>query len=145
MWFVVLAATSLAVREAVPVTAKVGEPICSSLPLRAFTYDRTVPLDLRDSVKRIKDGIEIRAISFPSPRGGKATGLLFVPQHRLLGFRLPGIVMQHGMPGKAQYVSWVSANIAYHRAIVVALDAPFARRGGDPVQSRHRRAWTRYN
>jgi len=41
--------------------------------------------------------------------------------------------MQHGMPGKAEYVSWVSGNIAHHGAIVVALDAPFARRAGDPV------------
>ncbi|TLY50933.1 MAG: hypothetical protein E6K55_10815 [Gemmatimonadetes bacterium] len=49
------------------------------------------------------------------------------------GVRLPGLVMQHGMPGKAEYVSWVSGNIAHHGAIVVALDAPFARRAGDPV------------
>ena len=110
-----------------------GAQSCSSLPLATFSYDRALPLDLRDSVTRTQDGVEIHAISFASPRGGRATGLLFLPEQRLPEVRLPGIVMQHGMPGKAEYVSWVSGNIAHHGAIVVALDAPFARRAGDPV------------
>src|SRR4029077_7613588 len=50
------------------------------------------------------------------------------------GVRLPGLVMQHGMPGKAEYVSWVSGNIAHHGAIVAALDPAFARRTGAPVR-----------
>ena len=110
-----------------------GAQSCSSLPLATFTYDRALPLDLRDSIAKTQDGVEIRAISFASPRGGRATGLLFLPEQRPPGVRLPGLVMQHGMPGKAEYVSWVSGNIAHHGAIVVALDAPFARRAGDPV------------
>jgi hypothetical protein len=133
-WLAVLAATALAVSGLTHAVAQGSGSPCASLPLSVFAYDRRLPLDLRDSVTRVQDGVEIHAISFASPRGGRATGLMFVPQHHLPGVELPGIVMQHGMPGKAEYVSWVSANIAYHGAIVVALDAPFARRGGDPVQ-----------
>jgi len=133
-WFAVLVATALAVSEVTQAVAQGTRPHCESPPLGAFAYDRSLSLDLRDSLAKIQDGVEIHAISFASPRGGRATGLMFVPQHRAPGIKLPGVVMQHGMPGKAEYVSWVSANIAYHGAVVVALDAPFARRGGDPVQ-----------
>ena len=133
-WFAVLAAAFLGVSEVTRATAQGGEPVCAALPVSTFAYDRGLSLDLRDSVRRVQEGVEIHAISFASPRGGRASGLMFVPQRRASGVKLPGIVMQHGMPGKAEYVSWVSANIAYHGAIVVALDAPFARRGGDPVQ-----------
>ncbi|HEV2749977.1 MAG TPA: hypothetical protein VGV12_05570 [Gemmatimonadales bacterium] len=59
---------------------------------------------------------------------------MFVPTHLADGAKAPGIVMQHGMPGKAEYVSWVSGNIAHHGAVVIAPDAPFARRSGAPVQ-----------
>jgi len=129
----VLIVVSLAAFSMPRAAAQVATHSCSSLPLATFSYDRALPLDVRDSVAKTQDGVEIHAISFASPRGGRATGLLFIPEHRLPGVWLPGLVMQHGMPGKAEYVSWVSGNIAHHDAIVVALDAPFARRTGDPV------------
>src|SRR5207245_6126715 len=88
----------------------------------------------RYSFSTIQDSFQIHHSSITSPRGGRPTGLLFVPQHRVPPVPLPGIVMRHGMPGKAEDVSWVSANITYHGAIVVALDAPFARREGTAVQ-----------
>src|SRR4029077_2565746 len=59
-----------------------GAQSCSSLPLATFSYDRALPLDLRDSVTRTQDRVEIHAISFASPRGGRATGLLFLPEQR---------------------------------------------------------------
>ena len=130
----VLIVVSLATFGIARATVQVVAHSCSSLPLTTFSYDRALPLDLRDSAAKTQDGVEIHAISFASPRGGRATGLLFVPEQRPPGVRLPGLVMQHGMPGKAEYVSWVSGNIAHHGAIVVALDAPFARRRGDPVR-----------
>jgi len=130
----VLIVVSLAAFGIARSVAQVGAHTCSSLPLATFAYDRALPLDLRDSTAKTQDGVEIHEISFASPRGGRATGLLFVPEQRPPGVKLPGLVMQHGMPGKAEYVSWVSGNIAYHGAIVVALDAPFARRTGDPVR-----------
>jgi len=130
----VLIVVSLAAFGIARRAAQVGALTCPSLPLVTFSYDRALPLDLRDSTAKTQDGVEIHAISFASPRGGRATGLLFVPEQRPPGVRLPGLVMQHGMPGKAEYVSWVSGNIAHHGAIVVALDAPFARRTGDPVR-----------
>src|SRR5690349_5991180 len=110
----VLIVVSLAAFSTPRATAQVATHSCSSLPLATFSYDRALPLDVSDSVAKTQDGVEIHAISFASPRGGRATGLLFIPGHRLPGVQLPGLVMQHGMPGKAEYVSWVSGNIAYH-------------------------------
>jgi uncharacterized protein len=107
---------------------------CRSLPLQTFAYERSAPLDLRDSIMRVEDGVEVHAVSFASPRGGRATGLLFVPARLVEGGTVPGVVMQHGLPGKAEFVSWVSGNIARHGAIVIALDAPFARRSGPPME-----------
>lgn len=34
-----------------------------------FDYDARLPLDLRDSLWQTQEGIEIRAISFASPKG----------------------------------------------------------------------------
>lgn len=107
---------------------------CSLLPLQTFAYEPAAPLDLRDSIMRVEDGVEVHALSFASPRGGRATALMFVPAHVVDGGTVPGIVMQHGLPGKAEFVSWVSGNIARHGAIVIALDAPFARRSGPPME-----------
>src|ERR1700751_3316449 len=96
-----LMAFSLPALGPAQVLAQAGARSCSSLPARTFSYDRALPLDLHDSLTRTQDGVEIHAISFASPRGGRATGLLFAPEGRVPGVRLPGLVMQHGMPGKA--------------------------------------------
>jgi uncharacterized protein len=101
-----------------------------SLDTGAFAYDRTLPVGLRDSLVRTEGGVEERVVSFDSPRGGRATGLLWVP---VRAGRLAGIVMQHGLPGRASDVAAEAVRIAARGAVVVALDAPFARRAGPVV------------
>jgi dienelactone hydrolase len=100
--------------------------------LATFDYDRTADyapaLELIDT----EQGVKIYELSFRSPRGtGRATGLLFVP-----GGAGPfaGLVLQHGMPGNAEQMAGGAVVLASHGAVVVALDAPFARRGGNPVR-----------
>lgn len=113
---------------AAPACAQAPAPVATSdaIAAGAFAYDRSAPLDLRDSLESVTDGVETHAISFASPRGGRATGLLHVPQR---GGRKPGIVFMHGAPGSARQSAGFGEGFARHGAVVVSVDAPFARRG----------------
>ena len=97
-----------------------------------FAYDASAPLDLRQSVESTNNGVETSAISFSSPDGGSVTGLLFDPVTRT-GPR-PGIVLMHGMPGTARQMAGQARLLASYGAVVIAIDAPFARRAGQPVR-----------
>jgi len=125
----VLAAPSVGAQSAAcPEKRDVGP-----VPLSAFSYDRRAPLDLRDSVAGRESGVAIHRISFASPKGGRATGLLFVPDDSLRGVsrNLAGLVLMHGAPGSAERMRGFAIPVARHGAVVVAIDAPFARRNPD--------------
>src|SRR5688500_16493825 len=77
-------------------------PACAQAPRSTdaiaagtFAYDRNAPLELRDSLESVENGVETHAISYASPKGGRVPGLLFVPQG---GGRKAGIVNMHGAP-----------------------------------------------
>ena len=97
-----------------------------------FAYDVTAPLNLKQTLESTANGVAVSAISFDSPDGGSATGMLFDPVNRS-GLR-PGIVLMHGLPGTARQMAGQGLGLAAHGAVVVAIDAPFARRGGPPVR-----------
>jgi hypothetical protein len=97
-----------------------------------FAYDVAAPLNLREVVESTSRGVEVRAISFGSPDGGSVAGLLFDPVTR--SSLRPGIVLMHGMPGNARVMAGQGQALAEHGAVVIAIDAPFARRGGQPVR-----------
>jgi dienelactone hydrolase len=97
-----------------------------------FAYEVSAPLNLQKTVESTKNGVEVSAISFSSPDGGSVTGLLFDPVTRS-GPR-PGIVLMHGMPGTARAMAGQGQGLAEHGAVVIAIDAPFARRVGPPVR-----------
>jgi len=97
-----------------------------------FAYDVDAPLNLQKSVESTNNGVEVSAISFSSPAGGSVTGLLFDPVTR--SSLRPGIVLMHGMPGSARSTASGAQLLAEHGAVVIAIDAPFARRGGPPVR-----------
>src|SRR5688572_18802310 len=90
------------------------------------------PLNLQQVVESTSNGVEVSAISFSSPDGGSVTGLLFDPVNRS-GLR-PGMVLMHGLPGNARQMAGVGQLLAEHGAVAIAIDAPFARRGGQPVR-----------
>ncbi|MBK7596277.1 MAG: hypothetical protein IPJ11_13815 [Gemmatimonadetes bacterium] len=107
----------------------------AALPHRGaspFANDRHAPLRVADSLWKQQDGVEIRAIRFDSPKGGRVTGLLFLPGN---GGRHPGILLGHGAPGDSRSERAVEMGVALARAgtVVLAIDAPFARRGDAPV------------
>jgi dienelactone hydrolase len=97
-----------------------------------FAYDAGAPLNLQKAVESTNNGVEVSAVSFGSPDGGPVTGLLFDPVGRS-GLR-PGIVLMHGMPGNARSMAGHAQQLARSGAVVIAIDAPFARRGGPPVR-----------
>lgn len=117
--------------------AALASPACAQAPRPAdaiaagtFAYDRNAPLELRDSLESVENGVETHAISFASPKGGRVTGLLHVPQG---GGRKAGIVNMHGAPGSARQVAAGSMGLARRGAVVISIDAPFARRNGDMI------------
>ena len=97
-----------------------------------FAYAVDAPLNLQKTVESTKNGVEVSAVSFSSPDGGSATGLLFDPVSR--SSLRPGIVLMHGMPGSARAMAGHGQGLAEHGAVVIAIDAPFARRTGPPVR-----------
>jgi dienelactone hydrolase len=119
----------LATALAAPACAQAPRP-ADAIAAGTFAYDRAAPLELRDSLESMTDGVETHAISYASPRGGRVTGLLFVPQG---GGRKAGIVNMHGAPGNARQTAAGAAALARRGAVVVSIDAPFARRPGDMV------------
>lgn len=100
--------------------------------LTTFGYDRAAAYDPVLQPIGTNQGVQIYALSFLSTRGtGRATGRLFVP-----GGPGPfaGMLLQHGMPGNAAQMAGTGVVLARHGAVVVALDAPFARRGGRTIR-----------
>jgi dienelactone hydrolase len=108
-----------------------AEPAPASA-LTAFAYDRAADYDPVLVPVGTNQGVAIHELSFRSPRGtDRATGLLFVPEG---AGPFAGLVLMHGLPGSAQQMTGSALQLARHGAVVVALDAPFARRGGSPVR-----------
>jgi hypothetical protein len=97
-----------------------------------FTYDADAPLNLQKTVESTNNGVEVNVISFDSPGAGRVTGLLFDPVTR--SSLRPGIVLMHGMPGNARSMQGYAQALAQYGAVVIAIDAPFARRGGEAVE-----------
>jgi uncharacterized protein len=100
--------------------------------LAEFAYDRAAAYDPVLKPLGTQPGVAIYQLGFDSPRGtGRATGRLFVPEG---AGPFAGLLLQHGLPGSAQQMTGEAVVLARHGAVVVALDAPFARRGGSPVR-----------
>ena len=98
-----------------------------------FDYDSRAPLRLESTLVRRDDGVDVHAISFDSPRGGRVTGKLFVPATPRPP-RFAGIVMAHGAPGSTANMDPRALFVARHGAVVIGIDAAFARRDpNDPL------------
>ena len=96
-----------------------------------FAYDVNAPLNLQKAVELTNNGVEVSTISFTSPDDGSVTGMLFDPVTR--SSLRPGIVLMHGMPGTARQMAGLGQLLAQYGAVAIAIDAPFARRSGQPI------------
>ncbi len=100
--------------------------------LTTFAYDREAAYDPEVHLLTTQGTVAIHQLSFLSPRGtDRATGRLFVPEG---GGPFAGILLMHGLPGSAVQMTTYGTLLARHGAVVVALDAPFARRGGEELR-----------
>ncbi len=107
-----------------------AEP-ADDLPLHLFAYDRNAPLAFQalEHVSPIPT-LQLYAVTFASPGGGSVTGWMAVPT---AAGPFAGIVLLHGLPGTAQgAMSSQGLDLATRGAVVLAIDAPWARRGGAP-------------
>jgi hypothetical protein len=95
-----------------------------------FGYDASAPLDVRESWREKSDGLTVRTITYKSPKGGRVPALVVEPAGK---GPFAGLIVQHGMPGTAERMRDVAEAYARLGAVVVAIDAPFARRAGAPV------------
>jgi uncharacterized protein len=98
-----------------------------------FAYDASAPLNLQKKVDSTSNGVAFNSISYDSPAGGSVPGIMYVPVGRS-GPR-PGVVVMHGSfgptaPAKgARLTQFEMAWYAQRGAVVIAIDAPYVRRG----------------
>jgi dienelactone hydrolase len=98
--------------------------------LQTFAYDRSAALDVQESPPSQVGPVNLSTISFISPGGGRVTGVLAVP---LAAGPHAGVVLLHGLPGTAQgAMNGEGLGLAARGAVVLAIDAPWVRRGGFP-------------
>jgi len=110
---------------------------CGSNSEAPFDYDGGATLDVRTGDKSaeiipdpLTSDVRVTSISYASPKGGRVPALLFAPTREAPH---AGLIVQHGMPGGKDDL-WLNAlELARLGAVVIAIDAPFARRDGEPV------------
>lgn len=102
--------------------------------LGLFAYDINAPLNLQKTVETTSGGLEVSGISYDSPAGGRVTGILVNPVNR--SSLRPGVIVMHGMPGSSRdtWLTDYAKTLAQYGAVVIAIDAPFARRNNSPMR-----------
>lgn len=100
------------------------------LPLELFAYDGNAPLGLLETPQSETATVSVSKVTYASPGGGQVTGLLAVPKS---AGPHAGVVLLHGLPGTAQgSMTSQGMTLAGLGAVVIAIDAPWVRRGGLP-------------
>jgi len=92
--------------------------------LALFAYDQQAPLEVQEVDRWQEQGITYIDLTYASPTGNRVPATLVLP-------RGPGpsagLVVQHGMPSNRQAMVWVAQAYAQMGAVVVMIDAPWAR------------------
>ena len=110
-----------------------GSP-ATQADLALFAYDVNAPLNLQKTVETTSGGLEFSGISYDSPAGGRVPGILVNPVTR--SSLRPGVIVMHGMPGSSRdtWLTDYAKTLAQYGAVVIAIDAPFARRNNAPMR-----------
>ena len=98
--------------------------------LALFDYDVDAPLNLVQTIDSAADGVQFSTISYTSPDGGSVPGILVEPLGRT--GPLPAIVIMHAAGYPATIMQGYAAQFAHGGAVVIAINAPYFRRGGTP-------------
>lgn len=105
-------------------------PSEAQLPLSVFSYDRAAPLAIELQPQPTQGTVAVYQVSFDSPGGGRVTGSLATPNAT---GRRPAVLLMHGLPGTAiEALNLMGIELAARGAVVLAIDAPWVRRGGLP-------------
>lgn len=99
--------------------------------LRLFEYDARAPIGLRIVSTRKAGTLKVQEITYASPKGGRVPATLIVPDG---AGPFAGILLMHGMPGTRAATLPEAETLARRGAVTLSIDAPFARRRGEPVQ-----------
>jgi dienelactone hydrolase len=92
--------------------------------IHLFDYDKLLPLDVVE-VERWEDGgVTFTDITYASPKGGRVPATIIEPPG---SGPFAGMIMQHGLPSNRQSVMRIGKIYAKFGAVVIAIDAPFAR------------------
>jgi cephalosporin-C deacetylase-like acetyl esterase len=95
-----------------------------------YGYARSAPLAFESTILPPRGAIRLSQVSYASPTGGRVTGQLALPTD---AGRRPAVVLLHGLPGNASgAMSFLGIDMAQRGAVVLAIDAPWVRRGGLP-------------
>ena len=93
-----------------------------------FGYDRSQPLAVESAA--VDGQPRMFRVSFASGANVRARGMLALPDS---AGRRPAVILMHGLPGNAQgAISFLGRDLASRGAVVLAIDAPWAQRGGMP-------------
>lgn len=95
-----------------------------------FDYNPHAALDIRDAGSTREGAVTVHDLSFTSPKGGRVPAYLVVPH---AGRTLAGLILQHGLPGSRSDMLAEAKSLSRRGAVVIAIDAPFARRDGPPI------------
>src|SRR3954451_13711673 len=99
--------------------------------LRLFDYDAAAPLAARVVSTRREGALTFEEITYASPRGGRVPATLIVPDGP---GPFAGILFLHGMPGNRTATLPEAETLARRGAVTLSIDAPFARRRGEPAR-----------
>lgn len=124
----------------VPVLLACGPAQAPAAPspdvLKLFEYDASAPLDVKIDSTEKKDGLTIQNLNYASPKGGRVTATLIVPDG---SGPFAGILLMHGAPGTREVTMPEAMTLAKRGAVTLSIDAPFARgeRRGNPREMIH--------
>jgi dienelactone hydrolase len=105
--------------------SQAGLPSAEEIAL--FDYEASVPLEIVEHGREQLDGLERIDVTYGSPHGGQVPAWVYEPDHE---GPHAGLVLMHGMPGSRDTAADLAASYARSGAVVIAISAPFARRGG---------------
>jgi uncharacterized protein len=107
-----------------PEAASITHLSCDEIG-EVFAYDPQAPLDVQEVSRRQEEGVTLIDLTYASPMGGRVPATLVVPDG---AGPFAGMLYQHGMPSTRQPMIPAAMTYARMGAVVLLIDAPFARR-----------------